>query len=306
MMNDPVTVSLETTSKSLQKKKMKRKKFINLWEAFKNNKIGMVGIGIFLIFGLISIFGPLFYPYDPMEFGVGTEVLQPPSAEHWLGTDDMGRDVLGGIIAGARTSLGVGILATLISMVIGTLIGISAGFYGGKTEALLMRFTEIFLVLPWLPLMLVLAAILGSNIWNIILVIGLTGWSSTARIVRAQTLSIKERQFIERARAIGAGNFYIMRKHILPNVFPLIFANTILVSAVAILSETTLSFLGMGDSSHPSWGMMLHYAFSSGAASIGAYWYFLSPGLCVVAVVLGFTFLGYAFDELLNPKLRKR
>ena len=154
--------------------------------------------------------------------------------------------------------------------------------------------------------MLVLAAILGSSIWNIILVIGLTSWAGTARVVRAQALSIKERQFVERAKSIGADDRHIMVKHILPNVFPLVFANTILVSAVAILSETTLSFLGMGDPTHPSWGMMLHFAFESGAASVGAFWFLLPPGLCVVAVVLAFTFLGYAFDEILNPKLERR
>jgi len=169
-----------------------------------------------------------------------------------------------------------------------------------------MRITDVFLVLPWLPLMLVLAALMGASIWNIIIVIGLTGWAGTARIVRAQTLTIKERQFIERARAIGSGDWHIMIKHVMPNVFPLIFANTILVTAAAILSETTLSFLGMGDSTRPSWGMMLHFAFEAGAASNGAYWYLLPPGLCVVLVVLSFTFMGYALDEILNPRLRRR
>ena len=136
--------------------------------------------------------------------------------------------------------------------------------------------------------------------------LGITSWAGTARVVRAQTLSIKERPFIERIRAIGADDKTIMIRHILPNVFPLVFANTILVSAVAIISETTLSFLGLGDVTRPSWGMMLNYAFESGAASSGAYWYFLPPGICVVLVVLSFTFLGYAFDEILNPKLRSR
>jgi peptide/nickel transport system permease protein len=169
-----------------------------------------------------------------------------------------------------------------------------------------MRFTDVFLVLPWLPLMLVLAALLGPSVWNIVLVIGLTGWAGTARVIRAQTLAIKERQFMERARSIGAGDGHIIMHHLMPNVFPLIFANTILVTAVSILSETTLSFLGMGDSTRPSWGTMLHFAFESGAASSGALWFILPPGFCVLLLVMGFTFLGYAFDEILNPKLRKR
>lgn len=288
------------------KKEARKRKVKDFLSTFKGNKMGMAGAIILGIFVIVAVIGPVVYKYDPMAFGSGADVFKPPSMEHLLGTDDMGRDVLGALIAGSGISLTVGILATIISMALGATIGIVSGYYGGKIDAFLMRLTDVFLVLPWLPLMLVLAAILGSSIWNIILVIGLTGWASTARVVRAQTLSIRERQFIERAKAIGASNGHIMFKHILPNVFPLIFANTILVSAEAILSETTLSFLGMGDSLHPSWGMMLHYAFESGAASIGAYWFLLPPGICVILVVLSFTFLGYAFDELLNPKLKRR
>ncbi len=304
-MVDPNVLQPKPEIKIMGKKDVHLRKYQQIISIFKSNKIGMFGISIFVFFGLVALIGPLIFPYDPLQIGSGDEVLQSPDSTHWLGTDDLGRDVFAALISGSRVSLGIGLLATFITMVIGTLIGISSGYIGGKVDTILMRFTEIFLVLPWLPLMLVLAALLGSSIWNIILVIGFTSWSSTARIVRAQTLSVKERQFIERAKAIGANDFYIMYKHVLPNVFPLIFANTILVSAVAILSETSLSFLGMGDASHPSWGMMLHYAFTSGAASVGAYWFLLPPGLCVVGVVLGFTFLGYAFEELFNPKLRR-
>ncbi|HHU68827.1 MAG TPA: ABC transporter permease [Thermoanaerobacterales bacterium] len=292
---------MENAKKAARKRKIR--KFI---ESFKTNKMGMIGAIILGIFIFLAIFGPIIYPYDPMQFGTAKDVMAPPGPGRILGSDDMGRDVLGGLISGTRISLAVGILATIISMVVGTIIGVASGYYGGRTDAILMRFTDMFLVIPWLPLMLVLAAILGSSIWNIILVIGLTSWAGTARVVRAQALSIKERQFVERAKSIGADDRHIMVKHILPNVFPLVFANTILVSAVAILSETTLSFLGMGDPTHPSWGMMLHFAFESGAASVGAFWFLLPPGLCVVAVVLAFTFLGYAFDEILNPKLERR
>jgi peptide/nickel transport system permease protein len=211
------------------------------------------------------------FPYDSMSFGEVGSSLQPPSREHILGTDDLGRDVFKNLLAGGRISLIVGVLATVISMFLGTIIGITAGYMGKKTDVILMRFTDFFLVIPWLPLVLVLAAILGSSIWNIIFVIGITSWAGTARVVRAQTLSIKERPFIERIRAIGADYKTIMIIHILPNVFPLVFANTILVSVVAIISETTLSFLGLGDVTRPSWGMMLNSAFESGAASSGAY-----------------------------------
>jgi peptide/nickel transport system permease protein len=288
------------------KKEMRKRKIDDFIKSYKSNKMGLIGGGILAFFIIVSIFGPLLFPFNPMEFGQASNVLQPPSFNHILGTDDLGRDVFRNLLAGGRVSLMVGILATIISMLLGTTIGLMSGFLGNKTDIILMRITDFFLVLPWLPLVLVLAAILGTSIWNIILVIGLTSWAGTARVVRSQTLSLKERPFIERIRAIGADDKTIIIRHILPNVFPLVFANTILVSAVAILSETTLSFLGLGDTTRASWGMMLHYAFQSGAASSGAFWYFLPPGICVVLVVLSFTFLGYAFDEILNPKLRRR
>ena len=173
-------------------------------------------------------------------------------------------------------------------------------------DNLLMRVTDFFLVLPWLPFCMVLAAILGNSIWNIILVIGLTGWSSTARIIRAQTLSVKEQQYVERTRSIGAGKWYVMMKHILPNVFPLVFSEAILIVSSSILTETSLAFLGLGDPTNPSWGTMLNDAYSTGAMTVGAWWYFITPGLCVILVALGFTLMGYAFDEILNPKLKER
>jgi peptide/nickel transport system permease protein len=273
---------------------------------FLGNRLGMAGLVILVLFVLVALVGPLVAPYDPMEFGNASQVLNPPCKGHPLGTDDLGRDVARALVAGSRVSLIVGFAATFISIVLGTAIGIASGYVGKATDAVLMRLTDVFLVLPWLPLMLVLAAVLGPSIWNIVLVIGLTGWAGTARLVRAQTMAVKERAFVERARAIGAGDLRIVFRHILPNIFPLVFANTILVTATSILSETTLSFLGMGDVTRPSWGTMLHFAFEAGAVSTGAYWFFLPPGLCVLVLVLGFTLMGYAFDEILNPKLRKR
>ena len=281
-------------------------RFKRAFSVLYGNKIGFTGFLILCFFLFIALFGPWIKPYDIMDFGGAADILRPPSLEHLLGTDDMGRDILGGLIAGSRISLLVGVMATVLSMFLGAVIGLTAGYFGGFIDAVLMRLTDIFLVLPWLPLVLVLAAILGANLWNIILVIVLTSWAGTARVVRAQTLSIKERTYVERARSLGSSNLRVILRHILPNVFPVIFANTVLIAAVAILSETTLSFLGLGDSLNQSWGMMLHYAFECGAASIGAYWFLLPPGLCVVLVVLGFTFLGYALDEWINPQIRKR
>lgn len=282
---------------------MDLKKF---WAVFKRNKMGMAGLVIFLVFLATAVVGPALIHYNPLAFGEVEDVLRPPGPQHLLGTDDLGRDVFAALVAGSRISLTVGLLATFISMVLGTLIGLVSGYAGGKADLALMRFTDIFLVLPWLPLMLILAALLGSSLWNIILVIGLTGWAGTARLVRAQTLTVKERQFVERAKTIGASGFHVITRHILPNVFPLVFSNTILITATSILSETTLSFLGMGDSTRPSWGMMLHFAFESGAASSRAFWFLIPPGLCVLLLVLSFTLMGYALDEILNPKLRGR
>jgi peptide/nickel transport system permease protein len=292
------------SSKNNRKKVMK-KGFLRFVDTFKGNKMGVLGFYIIVFFLLVALFGPLVYDYDPQSFGMGG-LIEPPTKGFPLGTDDMGRDILGALIYGAKVSLMIGVFATLISVGIGTFIGVVSGFSGGKTDSILMRFTDGFMVLPKLPLIMILAAFLGSSTRNIIIVLGLTSWTGTARLVRSQTLSIKERPFIERAISVGAGRGYIMIKHILPNVFPLVFSNTILVTATAILTETTLSFLGLGNPMIPSWGQILRGAFTSGAVSLGAWWFYLPAGLCVIFLVLGFTFLGYSFDEILNPKLRRR
>ena len=234
--------------------------------------------------------------------------LEGPSWSYYkiFGTDEQGLSIWAEFVWSARISLAVGLIATVISSVIGASVGIVAGFRGGGIGEVLMRITDGFLVVPWLPLAMVLVAAWGRNYWMIIVIIGVTSWPGTARVVRSDALRIRELQFIERARAIGSSNWHTMNKHILPNVFPLIFANTVLVVAIAILSETELSFLGLGDPLNFSWGSMLQQAWGSGAASLGIWWYILPPGLAIVAVVLAFTFIGTAFDEVLDPKLRKR
>ena len=269
--------------------------------------IGRVGFFLLALTVVVAVAGPALFPFDPTQVGSSAaSILQPPTAAHWLGTDELGRDIFRETLAGSQISLLVGLLATAISMLAGTVIGLGAGYSRGAIGALMMRVTDFFLVLPTLPLIIVLAAIIGQSLGVIILVIGLTSWASTARIVRSQVLSLRERVFVERVRALGATDMRIAVVHILPNVLPLVFANTVLVIAGSILSEATLAFLGLGDPVHISWGTMLHYAFEVGAAGRGAWWYLLPPGIGIVVVVLGFTLIGYTLDRILNPRLRNR
>jgi peptide/nickel transport system permease protein len=200
----------------------------------------------------------------------------------------------------------VGLLATLISMVIGTLVGLASGFFDGWPARVLYRLTEWFLVIPFVPLAIVLASVLGRSLINIVIVIGITSWASTSMLIRSQTLSIRERPFVERAQVLGAGRWHQMSRHVLPNVMPMVFANTTLTVALAILAETTLSFLGLGDPTRTSWGSMLEDAFAVGAMTTGAWWYIVPPGVCVVLVVLAFTLVGQALEEVFNPRLRER
>lgn len=226
---------------------------------------------------------------------------------HWLGTDTFEADIFSKLLYGARTSMIVGIFSAIIASVLGAIVGLYSGYVGGRVDEVIMRANDVVLSIPWLVLMIIVAALLGTiDLLGIILIIGFTGWSPTARMVRAQVLSIRERQYIERARAIGASDLGIIRRHVLPNSFPLVFANTILTVAVSILSEATLSFLGMRPIGVVTWGTMLSFAQSAGAFTIGLHWWIIAPGLCIVLVVLGFTLLGYALDDILNPKLRKR
>jgi len=281
-----------------------------IWRLYRGNWQGMVGLYIMIFFVGMALLAPFLADHallDPTA-QISKSGFAPPtwSYYHWFGTTEQAMSVLAEFIWSARISLAVGLFATAISTVLGAGIGVAAGYYHGWFSEVLMRLTDAFLVIPWLPLAMVLVAAWGQNYMILVLIIGITSWPGTARVVRADAMRVRELQFIERSRAIGSSDGHIMRKHILPNVFPLVFANTILVVAIAILSETTLSFLGLGDPLNFSWGTMLHYAWDSGAAGLPAWWYLLPPGIAIVLVVLAFTFMGTAFDEILDPKLRKR
>jgi peptide/nickel transport system permease protein len=315
----PRTLGISNPTK--EKMRLFKKKSLETWRVFRGNTLGMAGLVILFAFLIMAVFSPqvmwvlsviggwdyAYGPFDEVEMvGLGTA----PSSDHWLGTDLRGNDILSRVIYGSRVSLIVGLVATAVSMGLGSGIGLLSGYWGGWKDEVLMRITDVFLVMPWLVLMIVLATVLpgGPTVWKVVFVIGITGWSSTARIVRAQVLSVKERAFIERAKAIGANDRHIVTKHIFPNVFPLVFANSILTIALSILSESTLSFINLGpDATNVvTWGNMLDDAVDGGAMANELYLWIMVPGICIVLVVLGFTFVGYALDEIFNPKLRRR
>jgi peptide/nickel transport system permease protein len=264
---------------------------------------GRFGLAIIGLSVFVSIFGTVLAPYNPEASSL--DVLQPPSFDHLLGTTENGADVFSQILVGTRVSVVVGFAAAFISAVLGSMVGLASGYYGGWTDRILDALENWFLVIPTLPLMIVLARLLDPSLTVLIVVIGLTSWAGTGRIVRAQVLTLRERAFVERARALGASDPYIIRKHILPNTLPLIFANTVLIIAVAILSEAALSFLGLGDPTRISWGTMLENAFSSGAPSAGAWWYVIPPGLAITMLVLAVSLIGFLFEEFINPRLQK-
>ena len=301
-----VTSAPRTPSAAAIRWTLRREAWARTWAQFRRHREGVIGLIVLVIFALIAILAPVLADADELRASNATgPLLAPPSAEYPLGTDDNGRSVLTLLIFGAQTPLLVGFTATIISMVIGTVVGIAAGLFDGWIGVILFRLTEWFLVIPFLPLALVLATLLGGSLFSIIVVIGVTGWASTAILIRAQTLSVRERPFIERAQILGAGRWRLMTNHIFPNVLPLVFANTTLTVAGSILAETTLSFLGFGDPTAISWGTMLNSAFDSGAVSLSAWWFLLPPGICVVLVVLAFTQVGQALEDIVNPRLKE-
>jgi len=276
---------------------------------------GVIGLAVLVLFGILALIPTLLVgPLQNVTTATGTP-LQPPSLAFPFGTDELGRDLLNLTVHGARISMTIGLMATLITVFLGAVMGIVSGFAGGVLDAFLMRVSDFFLVLPTVVLALILAPVLldligpdaelfgiRSTLIVVVVVIGLTSWATTARIIRSQVLSIKERMFVDRARVVGSGSGWIMRRHILPNVVNLIVAQAVLTFAAAVFTETTLAFIGLGDPSAPSWGQILNAAQSAGAPGLGAWWYIVPPAACVVLVVLAFTLVGNALDEVLNPK----
>ena len=296
---------------SLTKGSLRRERFSTsvrrlrgFWALYRQSRMGMFGLFLVFAFITVALSAPWVAPYDPRAL-VG-KPFERPGEDHKLGTDQVGRDIYSQLIWGSRVSLMVGLFASAFSVAIGTAIGLLSGYFRGPVDAVMMRITDLFITLPNIPLMLILAAIIGRSVWNIILVIAVTGWTGTARMVRAQTLSIKERPYVEAARSVGARDSQIMFRHILPNIIPLIFANAIVGIVNAILSESGLSFLGLGDPTKPSWGLILRHANEVGAMATGRLWFIIPPGICIMLIAIGFAFSSYSLDRILNPRLRER
>jgi peptide/nickel transport system permease protein len=299
-----VTGPLSVRALAWQRRKAALDRF---WRDYRRQRVGVVGLVGMVVIIALALTAPLLTDESGLDVTQAPgERLDAPSAQFLLGTDESGRSVLLLTLWGARISLLVGVTATLLAMGIGTLVGIAAGHFGGWFGGLLMRVNDWFLVLPRLVLAIALAAVLGPSLTTIIVAVGVTSWSGTARLIRAQTLAVEARPYLERAKALGAGHWHQMTRHVLPNVLPLVLASTTLEVASAVLAEATLAFLGLGDPSRISWGGMLSRANSSGAITYGAWWYLLTPGLAILVVVLCFTLCGRALEAVFNPRLRGR
>lgn len=273
-----------------------------LFRAILNNRKGKIGLIIVIFFVIIAIFADQLSPYNPWV-QVGPP-FEPPSLQHPLGLNDVGYDILSELIHGTRVSLLVGFAAAFFQTLIGVPVGLIAGYYGKHIDEILSGITDTLLIIPSLPLLIILVAYLGQSIFNIILVLSILGWMGTARVIRSQTLTLKQRGYVEASRAIGASSLRIIFRIILPAVLPIALVQMILEITGAILSEAGLSFLGLGDPTHKSWGMILYYAQQRNALLLGLWWWFVPPGLCIALLGTGFVLIGLSIEEYVNPKLR--
>ncbi|MFI2426844.1 ABC transporter permease [Streptomyces sp. NPDC018955] len=274
------------------------------WRRYRTHRAGVLGLVTLALFVLLAVAAPLL---------VGSEVtdvtdapgspLESPSTELPFGADRFGRNLLGLVIWGARVSLLVGLLAAVLSVAIGTVVGVTAGHFRGWYATVMMRITDWFLVMPTLVLAIALATVMSRSLLTTVVAIGVTTWPTTARLVRAQTLAVEARPYIERARALGGGHRHVMSRHVLPHVMPLVLAQTTLIISSAILAEATLAFLGLGDPTVVSWGGLLQDAREAGAVSAGHWWYLVPPGVAIAVVALAFTLCGRAVESVLNPRL---
>ncbi|MEU2158552.1 ABC transporter permease [Streptomyces sp. NPDC019396] len=282
----------------------RRESVARFWRQYRMHRAGVAGLAGLALLVAIALAAPLLVGDGVQNVtDAPGSALESPSVAFPLGTDQFGRSLLGLLVWGARISLTVGLLAAALSVAIGTLVGVVAGHYGGWLSTVVMRITDWFLVMPTLVLAIVLATVLSRSVWTVVLAIGVTSWPTTARLVRAQTIAVESRPYIERATALGGGHGHIMARHVIPNVMPLVLAQTTLGISSAILTEATLAFLGLGDPAVVSWGGMLQDAREAGAVSSGHWWYLAPPGIAIALVALAFTLCGRAVESVLNPKL---
>lgn len=272
------------------------------WRRLQRNRMAMTGLALVLVLFAVALLAPWLAPYDPNFINL-KQVLMPPSPDHLLGTDTLGRDVLSRIIFGARISLLVGFVAVGLATLIGLFVGALAGYYGGWVDSALMRLVDLMLCFPTLFLILAVIALLGPSIWNIMVVIGLTGWMGVARLVRAEFLSLREREFVTAARALGAGDARLILRHLLPNALTPVMVSATLGVAGAILTESALSFLGLGvQPPTPSWGNIL----TAGKDNIEiAWWLSVFPGLAILVTVMSYNLLGEGIREAIDPRLKE-
>lgn len=268
----------------------------------RDRKAAVIGLALIVFFVVLAIVAPYISPYSASSQSCA--VYAHPSVHHWLGCDDGGFDMLSELMQGGRISLVVGFAATLVAMIIGGGVGILSGYFGGWVDVSLMRVTDYLLVIPDLVFAMVIADLWGANLFHIIIVIGILEWTTTARVIRAQVMSLKERIYVKRAKAIGAGHARIIAKHILPQVGPLLIANTVLTVAIAIYLETALAFLGLEDPTVTTWGTILEHAFDRTAISSGAWWAVVPDGICIALLIVGCFLFGQAIEDALNPRLK--
>jgi ABC-type dipeptide/oligopeptide/nickel transport system permease subunit len=265
--------------------------------------LGLLGLTIITLFLICALFPRWMAPYDPYAL-VGPP-FAPPSGRFLLGTNDIGQDILSELVWGSRVSMSVGIVAGFLAVLGGLLAGVVAGYAGGGIDSAVMRVVDVVLVLPFLPLMILLGAFIGPSLPTLILVISATSWAAPARVIRAQAMALKQEEYLEAARALGAREGYIVRRHVLPGVLPLSLAQFVMAISAAILTEAALSFLGLGDPTVKSWGAMLQFAQARGAFFTGSWlWWVIPPGVCITLTTVGFALLGFVIEELLDPRLR--
>jgi peptide/nickel transport system permease protein len=280
------------------------------WAIYRQSLMGRIGLALLVLFALMAVLSfvppwidPMYHPMTGVDPVISNST--GPSLRHWLGTDFMGRDLLSQLLAGARVAFMVGVTAAFMSIFLGTAIGMIAGYAGRTVDTLLMRLADMIMVMPTLLVVLMLAALFGQlSIWTIVLIIALFRWPGVSRVIRAQTLSLKQRPFIEAAKVAGASHWRIVFRHIMPHVLPLAFLYMTFRVTAAIIIEAALAFLGFGDPGTVSWGMMLQWVWKTGHMFKAPYW-LLPPGICISLITLSFYMLGRAMDEVLDPRLRK-